>query len=84
MKTIVVSLTALVALTIAPIASQAADKEVQNARHCKACCRHQQVALFVSGRGVGNQPTTATQSVTKAQTGQGTGVTFFTSYPGER
>ena len=84
MKTILVSLTALTALTLAPLASQASDKEVQNARHPKACCRHHpQVALFVSGRGIGNnQPATLprTESVTNAQTGQGGGVTFFTGY----
>ena len=84
MKTIVVSLTALAALTIAPLASQAADKEVQNARHVKACHRHHGVALFVSGRGVENQQAAAatpkTESVTTAQTGQGGGVTFFTGY----
>jgi hypothetical protein len=83
MKTILVSLTALTALTIAPLAGQAADKEVQNARHCKAACHQQQVALLVSGRGVGNagqQAAPQMQSVSKAQTGQGTGVTFFTGY----
>jgi len=83
MKTILVSLTALTALTLAPLASQASDKEVQNARHPKACHRHQQqVALFVSGRGVGNNQATTPriESVTTAQTGQGGGVTFFTGY----
>jgi hypothetical protein len=81
MKTLIVSLTALAALTIGPLASQAADKEVQNPRHCKLCHRHQ-VALFVSGRGVENQQQAAPQmqSVTTAQTGQGGGVTFFTGY----
>jgi hypothetical protein len=81
MKITVVTLTVLTALTLAPLASQAADKEVQNVRHCKASCRQQQVALFVSGRGIGNnQAVPVMQSVTKAQTGQGGGVTFFTGY----
>jgi hypothetical protein len=76
-------LTTAAALAVAPIASQASDKEAVNGHYTHACqCKHrQQVALFVSGRGIGDQrPTGGMQSVSQAQTGQGQGLTFFTGY----
>jgi hypothetical protein len=81
MKITLVSFLALTALTIAPIAGHASDKEVQKARysHPSCQCPHRQVALFVSGRGVGdNQQAPRTQSISTAQMGQGGGLTFFT------
>jgi hypothetical protein len=81
MKITLVSLTALAAFLVAPIATQASDKEVQNARGPQASYRssHRQVALFVSGRGVGDQPAAPRiEAVSHAQVGQGIGVTFFT------
>jgi hypothetical protein len=80
MKITIVSLAAFAALTVAPLASQASDKEVQNAKCPKACYKsHQQVALFVSGQGVANnQPAPRTITVSQAQTGQGGSITFFT------
>jgi hypothetical protein len=79
MKIIIVSLTALAALALAPVASMASDKEVQNTKCPKACYKKsQQVALFVSGRGVSDQPAPPFDKVSKAQVGQGVGVTFFT------
>lgn len=79
MKTTFVSLTALTAFILSPIASQASDKEVKEARCTHACYAkgHQQVALFVSGKGVESQPAPRMQSVTKGQVGQGVGVTYF-------
>jgi hypothetical protein len=78
MKITLVSFAALAALIIAPIASQASDKEVQKARRPQVQ-RQKQVALFYSGHGAGEyQSAPRTQSVSPAQTGQGMGVTFFT------
>jgi hypothetical protein len=84
MKNRFVLLAALAAFTVAPIASQASDKEVVKGHHYAHACtcgqQRRQVALFVSGSGVGT-PASPVQSVTQAQVGQGVGVTFFT---GER
>jgi hypothetical protein len=81
MKITFISLTAVATLLVAPLA-QASDKEVQNARCPKACQRknQQQVALFVSGRGVAEQPASPMQTVSHAQVGQGNSITFFTGY----
>jgi len=77
MKIMLVSLAALAAFTVAPIASQASDKEVVNCRHAHACyTRHQQVAL--SGSRIG-----ADRGVPQMQTVQvlqGQAITFFTGY----
>ena len=80
MKITLVTLAAFAALIGAPIASRASDKEVQNARYPHACkCPHRQVALFVSGRAIGDrQSGPQFQNVSKAQTGQGGSITFFT------
>jgi hypothetical protein len=77
MKITLISLAALAALTVAPIASQASDKESVKPKYVQASQRkHQQVALYVSGRGVGNeQGKPRTQTV---QVGQGESITFFT------
>jgi hypothetical protein len=73
MKIRLVTLAALAAITFAPIVSQASDKEVKKC-HYKT---HHQVALFVSGRSIGqNNPAPSMQTVT--QVGQGAPVTFFT------
>ena len=78
MKTTLATFTILAAFAVAPFASQAADKEVQNPRSAHACVCHKskQVALFVSGRGISDHTAPATQTV--FQVGQGIGVTFFT------
>ena len=81
MKTTFTLMAALAALTLTPITSQASDKEVNKPHYAHACVcpQHRQVALFVSGRGVGNgQPSSPTQTVSQAQTGQGGSITFFT------
>jgi hypothetical protein len=76
MKYTLVTMAAIAALTVAPLSGRASDKEVKNAHyaHACACKKHQQVALFVSGRGVG-QSTGPTMTVT--QTGNGQSITFF-------
>ena len=76
MKITFVSLAILAAFAAAPI-TQAADKEVKTP---KCACRQNQhqVALFVSGQGVAQKQTPRTESVTRAQTGLGFGLTFFT------
>jgi len=78
MKITLVSLA--LACALAPIASQASDKEVTKSHHACYCKHHPQVALFVSGRGIGQTNTTPRlQSVTEAQTGEGpSSLTFFT------
>jgi len=75
MKIKLVSLTALAAFTVAPLATQASDKEVVNGHYTHACqCKHhQQVALFVSGRGVGDDRA----QMQTVQVGQGVAVTFY-------
>lgn len=82
MKITLVSLMTVAALSTAPFASQASDKEVTKPRHntqARACTRQRQVALFVSGRGVEDQrPSGPMQTVAQAQAGQGNSITFFT------
>jgi len=77
MKITYLTLAAIAALTFAPIASQAADKEVQSARCSYPQCKtHEQVAL--SGRRFAQQQTAPRfETVSTAQTGQGGGITFF-------
>jgi hypothetical protein len=78
MKMTLVSLAALAAFAIAPISSQASDKEVVNGRHIHACCqRHQQVAF--SGHGLAKDHA-APQMQTVVQVGQGQAITFFAGY----
>lgn len=78
MKITFITISVAAALAAAPLASQAADKEVQKPKCACTQKKSPQVALFVSGRGVANQPSPMTESVTSGQTGQGGGVTFFT------
>ena len=80
MKNTLLALFAFAAMAIAPFASQASDKEVQNPKCAKSChkARHQQVALFVSGRGIGTSTAPKFQTVSKGQTGQGVSITYFT------
>jgi hypothetical protein len=78
MKNRILAAAICAAFAAAPFTSRASDKEVQ--KSC-ACRRHQQVALFVSGRGIGQQAQPRMQSVTHAQVGQGVGVTFYAGAP---
>ena len=77
-KNKLIALATVAAFIAAPIAGVAADKEVQNAkRPCGCWANHRQVAIFVSGKGIG-QPAAPVVTVNHAQVGQGVGVTFFT------
>jgi len=76
MKITLVSLTALAAFAVVPIASQASDKEVVKGHfaHAFRVQHHQQVAL--SGSRIGENRA-APRMQTVMQVGQGQPVTFY-------
>jgi len=69
-----ITFVSLVILAAFAAASQASDKEVKNAK----CCRQAQHQVALSGQGLAQNRAPRTESVSKAQVGQGIGVTFFT------
>jgi hypothetical protein len=84
MKITIITLITAAGLFATSVAAQAGDKEVRKPHYVHANVdrgqQRRQVALFVSGRGVGDErPASAMQTVSAV--GQGGAVTFYT---GER